>query len=103
MLNLCWHHHREVHEGGFRVEIDASGEPQFYRPNGLPMRAVPAPPAQPVSAEALCESNAEAGLDITDRTLGTWDGYPMDYGWAVHILLRQEERHGGEAGGSVQR
>jgi hypothetical protein len=75
------------------VEIDESGKPKFYRRSGLLVRAVPRPPPQPVSAEALCEHNAEAGLDITDRTLGTWDGYPMDYGWAVHILLRQEERY----------
>jgi hypothetical protein len=38
------------------------------------------------------------GLNITDGTLGTWDGYALDYGWAVEALLRQEERARDESG-----
>ena len=34
------------------------------------------------------------------EALGTWDGMPMDYGWAVDIMLRQEERYGGEDAGA---
>ena len=31
---LCSHHHRLLHEGGFRVRRDAQGRPYFQRPDG---------------------------------------------------------------------
>jgi hypothetical protein len=31
---LCSHHHRLLHEGGFRIRRDAEGRPYFQRPDG---------------------------------------------------------------------
>jgi hypothetical protein len=34
LVNLCWHHHHLVHEGGFRLEHDGRGTLRCYRPDG---------------------------------------------------------------------
>ena len=34
LLLLCRHHHRLVHEGGYDLELDVSGEPVFTSPQG---------------------------------------------------------------------
>ena len=80
------------------MELDERGQPQFYLRSGLPAHATPTPLAGPVCPEALSERHAELGLGITDRTLGTWDGYRPDYGWAVDILVQEEERARDESG-----
>ncbi len=46
LITLCRHHHRLVHEGGFRLEARADGEFVFRRRNGS---ALPASPALPGS------------------------------------------------------
>jgi hypothetical protein len=35
---LCSHHHKLLHEGGFKIRRDASGDTYFQRPDG---RAIP--------------------------------------------------------------
>jgi hypothetical protein len=44
LILLCPHHHRLLHEGGFRVELNAwpGGRPTFYTPGGLPVPETPA-------------------------------------------------------------
>jgi hypothetical protein len=41
LVLLCRHHHRLVHEEGFRVGMDERREPAFATPSGLPLPAVP--------------------------------------------------------------
>lgn len=41
LLELCWHHHRLVHEGGWTVRLDDRGEVLAIRPNGNVLRAPP--------------------------------------------------------------
>jgi hypothetical protein len=41
LLELCWHHHRLVHEGGWNVGLDDRGEVLAIRPNGNVLRAPP--------------------------------------------------------------
>ena len=38
LLELCWHHHRLVHEGGWNVQTDQRGEVLAIRPNGNVIR-----------------------------------------------------------------
>ena len=44
LVQLCRHHHRLLHEGGYAVEGDPCGELIFRRPDGRRVPAVPAPP-----------------------------------------------------------
>ena len=44
LVLLCPFHHRAVHEGGWRVEMDARGVPSFFNPLGVRMPVVPEPP-----------------------------------------------------------
>ena len=39
LLELCWHHHRLVHEGGWNLQLDDRGEGLAIRPNGNVLRA----------------------------------------------------------------
>ncbi len=44
LVLLCPFHHRAVHEGGWRVEMDEWGAPRFFNPLGARIPAVPAAP-----------------------------------------------------------
>jgi hypothetical protein len=44
LLLLCRQHHRAVHEEGFRVELLASDEVRFFRPDGRELPPAPAIP-----------------------------------------------------------
>ena len=90
LLSLCSSHHRAVHEEGYRVELLASGEARFYRPDG---RLIPAaPPQPPVSGDPLRgihRALAARGIEV-DPSAGepTWDGSPIDWGYAIQVLWR---------------
>ena len=80
--------HRALHEGGFRVVLDADGSCRFYSSVGRPIPAAPPPPEVPVeSAVELCRSNRRQGLDI-DRMSGLpgWYGESLDLNRALEAL-----------------
>jgi 5-methylcytosine-specific restriction endonuclease McrA len=85
---LCRHHHRAVHEEGYRVVPGPDGALQFRRPDGRPLPEVPAPatvPADPVAA--LRAQHAEQGLRLHAHTgLAGWLGERLDVGWAIGVL-----------------
>ena len=66
---LCHHHHVCVHEGGFHMERDASGDFCFADPEGRPIPAAPTPPSldEPVFA-AFARAELERGIALTDTT-----------------------------------
>jgi hypothetical protein len=66
LLLLCRHHHRLIHEGGYRIEQASGGRAVFRRPDGGAIPAVPR--KQPGSARRLVRENLDAGLRITDET-----------------------------------
>ena len=87
---LCRRHHRAVHEEGFRITLDATGDVQFVRPAGRPFPAVPpAPlwigaPLAPVT-ERLDREGAAIGPHAATPV---WRGERVDIGWAVGVLWR---------------
>jgi hypothetical protein len=85
---LCRRHHRTVHEEGFQVERLASGELCFRRPDGRPLRDVPAPAAVPANpTDTLQAQNDRAGVQINARTaMPGWQGERLDVGWAISVL-----------------
>lgn len=46
LISLCWHHHRLVHEGGWRIRKDEQERLRFIRPDGRPLidRKIPLDP-----------------------------------------------------------
>jgi hypothetical protein len=71
LVLLCRHHHRLLHEEGFRLELNAweGGRPVFYDRRGLPVPE--APPAVEVgsrAAEVLVRTNRRRGVDPDWRT-----------------------------------
>jgi 5-methylcytosine-specific restriction endonuclease McrA len=46
LVLLCTHHHRVVHEGGFRVELDAEQRPRFHAPDGSVVEECPPVPSR---------------------------------------------------------
>ena len=87
-FSVIYAHHRLVHEGGFRVEHDAQGEPVFRAPDGRLL--APAPVPMPVGNDPCLELTA---VPIDRRTsLPHWDGRPLELGAAVRALLSRTER-----------
>ncbi len=94
-LLLCRRHHRAVHEEGFSMELSPNGEARFYRPDGRPLPAAPAPPVlnrEPVPA--LVERLASHGVAVDGgATLPDWWGGSVDYGWEIEWLRSSDHRY----------
>lgn len=89
LVHLCWFHHRAVHEGGYRVELDMTGDLVVHRPDGRPLRHAPPPIKLTVDPEELlAEEHRALGIEIRPETLTAWRGESMDYDWAVSSLMR---------------
>ncbi len=87
---LCRRHHRAVHEGGYRVCSDRSGQIVFFTPKGNALfEAPPMPelPADPV--EALVRRNRERG--VTPNFLSGAPRWKKDWDipWAIEAAARE--------------
>ncbi len=96
LVQLCHHHHRLVHEGGFGVSRDASGELRFTTPAGAVIPEAPGTDGlrRPLD-NALEAFQRKRGITIDHATADTrWEGERMDYGLAGALLGDAEERAG---------
>jgi hypothetical protein len=85
LVQLCRHHHRLLHEGGYTVTKSGSAF-VFRRPDGRRIRAFPRKPRG--CSRALAESNAGAGHGIDpEATVMLWAGERFDLGYNVDALL----------------
>ncbi len=113
LVLLCPFHHRAVHEGGWRVEMDELGVPRFFNPLGVPVPVVPESPEVgnlvPDDALAAPAAKGSAALPTRDFGLARWHGQRgidawtgssqwlggrVDWDWALAWFLRE----GGEGG-----
>ena len=130
LVLLCPFHHRAVHEGGWRVEMDERGVPNFFNPLGVRMPVVPespdigdllpgdgaAVPTADATAMAPLDAPSPATQDFglarwhgqrgigpsTGSTL--WQGERIDWGWAMACLWGEGGGHGaGGRGGGLAR
>ncbi len=89
LILVCAMHHRALHEGGFSVELDhRTGGPQFRRPDGGRLEAVPPAPtlgSDPV-ADLECEHRSRGVAPGAHTTTPLWLGEPLDLGLAIHLL-----------------
>jgi hypothetical protein len=80
LILLCPHHHRLLHEGGFRMSLNAwpGVRPTFYTPRGLPVPETPAPIRLEATIEALtgiapdfrtCTAGYRSEQDVPAKTL----------------------------------
>jgi hypothetical protein len=87
LVSLCSRHHRLLHEGGFSIERREDGAIQFRNARGeaidqvIVAKSIGSCPA--VSAEDLSAPTYFDQVDVPP----TWDGTPMDYELAVHLIL----------------
>ena len=88
LVLLCRHHHRAVHEEGYRVARAEDGALRFARPDGRPLPDVPSAPAVPADPTAALEGrHAADGLRLHAHTAcPTWLGERLDVGWALDVL-----------------
>jgi hypothetical protein len=85
LIQLCSHHHRLVHEGGYSVERRGEGRVRFHRPDGQPVPAAPATPEG--EAPALPRLHRAAALTIDDTTcVPCVHSQRMDLHWIVDLL-----------------
>lgn len=110
LVLLCPFHHRTVHEGGWRVEMDERGVPNFFNPLGVRMPVAPEPPdiggllpgdasaGPPAGALAAAPAPTPGVLfpdtstpDSPDFGLARWHGQP-GIGPSTGMSLWQGER-----------
>ena len=103
LVLLCPFHHRAVHEGGWRVEMDERGVPSFFNPLGVRMPVVPEAPdigdllladasAEPPAGDlGLARWHGKRGIDASTG-MTRWLGERIDWGWAMACIW-------GEGGG----
>jgi hypothetical protein len=85
---LCSFHHRFVHEGGWRVEME-DGIPRFIAPTG-PVPRVPAPVAPPEDPlDEYRELHSDIAID-DETCLTRWNGQTPDYAECVQHLLQHD-------------
>jgi Domain of unknown function (DUF222)/HNH endonuclease len=92
LIHLCSHHHRLLHEGGYRIERGPQGALRFHRPDGRALPAVPSRPA--VEADELLSDNTQRGLELTDQTCvpRIYPGDKLDLHWQVDNLAETDGR-----------
>lgn len=77
LVLLCRHHHRAVHEGGFRVTAGEDGTLTFWRPDGA---------QSPHAAPAVDVGDVVDVQSVSPPP--AWDGTPLDVAWAIDVLWR---------------
>ena len=90
LVLLCRRHHRAVHEEGFRITLEPTGEVKFTRPDGRPLLAAPQPPPWTGSPLApVTERLDQDGVAVDSQTTTPgWRGERVDIGWAIGLLWR---------------
>ena len=90
LVHLCSFHHRELHEGGYRIRWGAGGEPEFVTKYGVALGDAPRQPNG--SPDGL--RGALWDLDLDADRVARWSGDRINYADAVTGLLNAAGRVG---------
>jgi 5-methylcytosine-specific restriction endonuclease McrA len=90
LVELCWFHHRLVHEGGWRIRFDADGNVVVTNPAG---NVIPSLRALSGSAGGLELRNRAAGITVATGSVNPrWYGDPLDLGHITTALWCVDQR-----------
>ncbi len=95
LVSLCRFHHRQVHEGGIRIERLDDGAWRFVNAKGESWASSAPGHTQSMAASwtDLSTRHEQDGIHIDPHTARThWRGESMDYGLAIDVLLGKERR-----------
>jgi hypothetical protein len=95
LVSLCRFHHRQVHEGGIRIERLDDGAWRFVSARGESWASSAPGHTQSMAASwtDLSTRHEQDGIHIDPHTARThWRGESMDYGLAIDVLLGKERR-----------
>jgi hypothetical protein len=87
LVELCWHHHRLVHEGGWDLRVETDGTLTAIRPDGgrLVLRPVPV-----LGDDEIANSNARAGVTVAPDTIHpTWHADTLDLDHVTTSLMQR--------------
>ncbi len=88
LVQLCYFHHRLVHEGGYGVRARGNQQFEFMRPDGRVIEDVPKNSAESFRDTDIETLNREHDLNIdADTCVTLWDGTRMNHAMAVEELL----------------
>ncbi len=88
LVELCWFHHRLVHEGGWRLRLDRDGKVVVTNPVGNVI-----PSLRPPCRVAIEHRNRAAGIVIDATTvMPPWYGDPLDLGHITTALWCVDQR-----------
>ncbi|MGE0785528.1 MAG: DUF222 domain-containing protein [Sandaracinaceae bacterium] len=89
LVCLCSMHHQLVHEGGFRVEVDALGRAAFFDRSGARLRVNGwTGPERTVGELRSAMRSRQVALGIDEETsYPMWDGTEGDYSVCVDAIL----------------
>jgi Domain of unknown function (DUF222)/HNH endonuclease len=91
LINLCTHHHRLVHEGGYTIQHTHGQQPRFRRPNGqeIPPTGHNTPPLGPTSRQQHHTQHPTHPHTIQ----GNSADQPYDLGLAIDILINNQPQN----------
>lgn len=78
---LCSYHHRLVHEGGFSIAMDATGEVAVTLPSGRRISAETRDDGAVHCSQSVWDDPGPGLMPVPD-----WDGEPVDYESAVNAI-----------------
>jgi hypothetical protein len=89
LVELCWFHHRLVHEGGWSVRFDETGDVLAIRPNGNVLARPRAPCAH--HGYEIEHVNRKLGVSIDAKTtIPRWYGDPLNLKDIISNLVSVE-------------
>jgi hypothetical protein len=90
LAELCWHHHRLVHEGGWGLRRGAHRHLIAIRPDGTELGVADDPA---FDHRGIAASNAARGVAVTRTTaIPNWYGEPIDVQWVIDSLWWRDRR-----------
>jgi hypothetical protein len=96
LVELCWFHHRLVHEGGWKLRFDSKGDVVVTNPAGNVI-----PSVVPIGGEAgaVKRRNHVAGLAVDATSITPrWYGDSLDLGHITTALWCADQREGPHRG-----
>jgi hypothetical protein len=90
LAELCWHHHRLAHEGGWGLRRGKHGHLIAIRPDGTELGATD---GARFDHRGIGRSNHDRGVAVTsDTAIPKWYGDPIDVNWVIDSLGSFERR-----------